>query len=71
MSFAGNTPPSKQVPSGPLERFRALLVIVLDHWLRTYVIKASHSKKLSSVIGPAMIPSGGFRVNSGKIFFKH
>lgn len=30
----------------------------------TYVIKASHSKKFSSFIGPAMIPSGGFIVNS-------
>ena len=30
----------------------------------TYVINASHSKKLSSLIGPANIPSGGFRVNS-------
>lgn len=41
-------------------------------WIRgtfsagTYVISASHSKKLSSVMGPAMIPSGGFRVSSGK-----
>lgn len=25
---------------------------------------ASHSKKLSSLIGPATIPSGGFTVNS-------
>lgn len=30
----------------------------------TYVIKASHSKKFSSFIGPAIIPSGGFKVNS-------
>jgi hypothetical protein len=30
----------------------------------TYVISASHSKKFSSLIGPAIIPSGGFRVNS-------
>jgi hypothetical protein len=30
----------------------------------TYVISASHSKKFSSLIGPAIIPSGGFRVSS-------
>lgn len=30
----------------------------------TYVMSASHSKKFSSFIGPAMIPSGGFKVNS-------
>lgn len=33
--------------------------------LATYVISASHSKKLSSVTGPATIPSGGFNVSSG------
>lgn len=27
-------------------------------------MSASHSKKFSSFIGPAMIPSGGFKVNS-------
>jgi hypothetical protein len=32
--------------------------------LTTYVISASHSKKFSSLIGPAIIPSGGFRVSS-------
>jgi hypothetical protein len=46
-SFAGKTPPSKHVPSGP-------------------VIRASHSKKFSSLIGPAIIPSGGFKVSSGR-----
>lgn len=30
----------------------------------TNVIKASHSKKFSSLVGPAIIPSGGFNVNS-------
>lgn len=30
----------------------------------TYAINASHSKKLSSLIGPATIPSGGFNVSS-------
>lgn len=32
----------------------------------TYVIKASHSKKFSSLTGPATIPSGGFNVSSVK-----
>lgn len=31
-----------------------------------YVMRASHSKKFSSFIGPARIPSGGFIVNSEK-----
>lgn len=31
---------------------------------KTYVMRASHSKKFSSLIGPAMIPSGGFKVSS-------
>lgn len=35
-----------------------------DLMLGTYCISASHSKKLSSLIGPATIPSGGFNVNS-------
>lgn len=30
----------------------------------TYAIRASHSKKFSSLTGPAKIPSGGFRVSS-------
>jgi hypothetical protein len=30
----------------------------------SYIINASHSKKLSSSIGPAVIPSGGFTVSS-------
>ena len=30
------------------------------------MISASHSKKFSSSTGPAMIPSGGFKVNSKK-----
>ena len=30
----------------------------------TYVMRASHSKKFSSFIGPAIMPSGGFSVNS-------
>lgn len=38
------------------------IYIVLD----TYAINASHSKKLSSLIGPATIPSGGSKVNSEK-----
>ena len=29
-----------------------------------YMISASHSKKFSSLIGPATIPSGGFNVSS-------
>lgn len=29
-------------------------------------MRASHSKKLSSLIGPATIPSGGFNVSSTK-----
>jgi len=33
---------------------------------KTYVIRASHSKKFSSLIGPAMMPSGGFKVNSAR-----
>jgi len=32
----------------------------------TNVISASHSKKFSSLIGPATIPSGGFNVSSAK-----
>ena len=32
----------------------------------TYVIIASHSKKLSSFKGPAIIPSGGFIVSSAR-----
>lgn len=40
-----------------------LLCLEDTRWV-TYVIRASHSKKLSSVIGPATIPSGGFKVNS-------
>lgn len=32
----------------------------------TYTIRASHSKKFSSLVGPAMIPSGGFSVSSEK-----
>lgn len=31
---------------------------------KTYIIRASHSKKFSSFVGPAMMPSGGFSVNS-------
>lgn len=31
---------------------------------KTYVMRASHSKKFSSLIGPAMMPSGGFKVSS-------
>lgn len=31
----------------------------------THVIRASHSKKFSSLIGPATMPSGGFKVSSG------
>lgn len=33
----------------------------------TYAINASHSKKLSSLTGPATIPSGGSKVNSKRI----
>ena len=33
---------------------------------KAHIIRASHSKKFSSSTGPAMIPSGGFRVNSEK-----
>ena len=32
----------------------------------THVIRASHSKKFSSLIGPATIPSGGFNVSSAQ-----
>jgi len=32
----------------------------------TNVISASHSKKFSSLIGPATIPSGGFNVSSAR-----
>ena len=46
----------------------------LFNWKDTYIIKASHSKKFSSFIGPAIIPSGGFNVSSGsaqsKVFIK-
>jgi len=34
-------------------------------------MRASHSKKFSSFTGPAMIPSGGFKVSSvNKIMLK-
>ena len=33
---------------------------------KTHIIIASHSKKFSSLVGPAIIPSGGFKVNSEK-----
>lgn len=33
-------------------------------YIYTYIIYASHSKKFSSSSGPAIIPSGGFKVNS-------
>lgn len=42
-----------------------IVTIIRFNQLINYVIRASHSKKLSSLIGPATIPSGGFRVNSG------
>jgi len=32
-------------------------------------MRASHSKKFSSLIGPAMIPSGGFKVNSANSLY--
>jgi hypothetical protein len=38
--------------------------IIFEETPTTYVISASHSKKFSSLIGPAIIPSGGFRVSS-------
>jgi len=38
--------------------------IMLEEIPTTYVINASHSKKFSSLMGPAIIPSGGFRVSS-------
>jgi hypothetical protein len=37
---------------------------MLEEIPTTYVINASHSKKFSSLMGPAIIPSGGFRVSS-------
>lgn len=69
MSFAGNTPPSKQVPSGPLTTIRNWFQFIYFFngiRIRTYAMRASHSKKLSSLIGPATIPSGGFNVSSTK-----
>lgn len=42
-----------------------LMWVEFDLWVdKTYMIRASHSKKLSSSIGPAVIPSGGFTVSS-------
>lgn len=34
------------------------------------MISASHSKKFSSFVGPAIMPSGGFSVNSEMIQLK-
>ena len=34
-------------------------------------MRASHSKKFSSFTGPAIIPSGGFKVNSEETLSKN
>ena len=66
VSFAGKTPPSKHVPSGPLNKNRKNCIQYFNYLTHriTYTIKHSHSKNCSSVIGPATIPSGGLSVNS-------
>lgn len=75
MRRAGNTPPSKQVPSGPLkENTHTHQLIDVEDVMEvigggggghfTNAISASHSKKLSSLTGPATMPSGGSKVNS-------
>lgn len=43
-----------------------LVIVKFRRKHTTYVINASHSKKFSSLIGPAIIPSGGFSVSSIK-----
>jgi len=70
--LAGKTPPSKQVPSGPLIQKTNNVSAIIGCLTKgsgkmmvfTYVMRASHSKKFSSFIGPAIMPSGGFSVNS-------
>ena len=67
--MAGKTPPSNDVSSGPLQQEDVEFINPLGAYLyscapTTYKIKASHSKKFSSVTGPATMPSGGFRVSS-------
>ena len=61
MSSVTKTPPSNEVPSGPLPYIRSGLGLTEE---KTYVTSASHSKKFSSDLGPATIPSGGFKVSS-------
>lgn len=46
--------------------FAMKINIIESYRANTYCIKASHSKKLSSLMGPATIPSGGFNVSSVK-----
>lgn len=62
--LAGKTPYSKHVPSGP-ESLEAQVKTVSLQISPT--ITQSHSKKLSSVAGPAIIPSGGLAISSTKI----
>lgn len=60
---AGKTPPSYGVPDGPLP----IIMLVRGKFGksdRAYSIMASQTKKLSSLIGPAVIPSGAFRESS-------
>ena len=59
-----NTPSSKKVPCEFLATCQTNQVSSAPNWSfqRTSgpVMAASHSKKFSSVTGPAAIPSGGF-----------
>jgi hypothetical protein len=60
-----NTPNSNGVPFGPLEnKIKKTYSFDRIHSHYTNVISASHSKKFSSLTGPANIPSGGLFVNS-------
>ena len=52
MSSVTKTPPSKEVPSGPLYEIKDGNDALYYARIATYVTSASHSKKFSSDLGP-------------------
>lgn len=60
---AEKIPPSYGVPEGPLSIVKSVRGKA-GKTCKTYSMIASQTKKLSSLIGPAVIPSGAFRESS-------